>query len=66
MMVRRVRSKNPDWAAPLVEIMWDKGALMIDAKAGTVDIKTIGAMFSDALKEINEAILKGKENGITK
>jgi hypothetical protein len=65
MMRRSVYSTNPKWASPIIEILWDKSALAIEAKAGTLDIKAIGPMFQQALKEITEAIIKGKQNAKT-
>jgi hypothetical protein len=59
-------SKLPDHAPPIIEILWDKGALMIEAKNGTLDIKAIGPMFQQVLVEITQAIKAGKENGIKK
>lgn len=40
--------------------------ILIEAKAGTLDIKAIGPMFQQALVEITEAIKIGKANGTQK
>jgi hypothetical protein len=66
MMRRSMYSKLPDHAPPIIEILWDKGALMIEAKAGTLDIKAIGPMFQQVLVEITQAIKAGQANGIKK
>lgn len=65
MMRRALYSKDEKHAPPLIDIQWDKGALMIEAKAGTLDIKAIGPLFNEVLKEITASIMKGKENAKT-
>lgn len=62
MFRRSLYSKDPKHSSPIVEILWDRGALMIEAKAGTLDIKSIGPMFQRALVEITEAIKQGQTN----
>lgn len=66
MQRRSLYSKDPKHAPPIVEILWDKGALMIEAKNGTLDIKAIGPIFQQVLVEITAAIKTGKANGIKK
>ncbi|MFI5397625.1 MAG: hypothetical protein ACHQ9S_18970 [Candidatus Binatia bacterium] len=62
MMRRHVYSKRPEWSTPLVEVQWDKSALMIEARDGTLDIKAIVSMYSQAIQEITDAIIAGKRN----
>jgi hypothetical protein len=62
MMRRSLYSTDPKHSPPIIEVLWDRGALMIEAKAGTLDVKAIGPMFQKALREIQEAIIKGQSN----
>lgn len=66
MMRRSLYSKDPKHSSPLIDIMWDRTMLLIEAKAGTLDVKSIGPMFARAMSEITEAIKTGKANGIKK
>lgn len=66
MIRRSLYSKDPKHASPLIEILWDRTMLLMEAKAGTLDIKSIGPMFAKAMSEITEAIKTGKANGIKK
>ena len=62
MMRRCIYSKDPKHAPPLIEVYWDRTMLLMEAKAGTLDIKSIGPMFQKAMSEITEAIKTGKAN----
>lgn len=66
MIRRSIYSTDPKHAPPLIEILWDRTLLLMEAKAGTLDIKAIGPMFAKAMSEITEAIKTGKANGIKK
>ncbi len=61
-MRRSLYSADPKHAPPLIDIMWDRGALMIEAKKGTLDVARLQTVISQAVKEIQEAVLKGKQN----
>jgi hypothetical protein len=63
---RAVYSENTNWPDPIFQIEWDSSAISIEAKAGTLDIKALTAIVQEAMKEIQEAVLKGKRNAKTK
>jgi hypothetical protein len=65
MMRRSMYSKDPKNSAPLIDIQWDRGGLMIETKSGALDIAAMTRMITQAMKEIQEAILKGKQNAKT-
>lgn len=62
MMRRSIYSKDEKRGSPLIDVMWDRTALLMEAKAGTLDIKAIGPMFARAMSEITEAIKTGQAN----
>ena len=61
-MRRSLYSNDKEHVSPLVDIFWDRGALMIEAKAGTLDIGQLQRTITQAIKEIQEAVTKGKQN----
>lgn len=60
-MLRRLYSEDPDYAPPLVEIVWSPKQITEQVRSGKLKVELVGPMFSKALGEIRDAILKGKQ-----